>query len=417
MRLTWLRCGVALAVVVVAACGGSSGSGSGDWTVGADGGPSGSSSGSTSTGSGSGSPSGSGSGGSLVGDGGSTTTTLSPDAGCATATAKASRLPAYLLFVLDGSGSMGQDNKWTAVTGALNGIFAQMMGDPGLGVGLIVFADSMDMTISTGPGPYPEPGIDVPIGYVNAAETMALGTRLSGKPLSNTPTYYALQGGYGELSSFTAASPLESGGQKVLVLITDGVPTDHYCATSHAGTDYATNPCVTMAAMEHMAASPAGPIDTFVIGVGQFPSSNAQTFDPAWLGNLALAGGVAPAGCDPNQTQTDSNLCYFEVDPTQAQSATQLEQSFTTALQSIRGQVLSCTFPLQTTGLGAVDPSKVNVQVNGQLVPQGSTNGWTYDNPQSPTAIVFNGSSCASIKNDPNADVSIVLGCTTETAQ
>lgn len=407
-RPPWIRTAVLLAPLVAACGAGSSGSGFG--------GTSGSSSGAGSSGSGSDSgSSGSGSGG-LVGDGGSTSH-LSPDSGCATATANASRSPVYLLFVLDGSGSMGQENKWTAVTGALGGIVGQMNGDPGIGVGLIVFADSMDQTMSTGPGPYPEPGIDVPIGYVDAAKTAALAKRLGGSPASNTPTYFALQGGYGELGSFTPGAPLQTGGQKVLVLITDGVPTDHTCSIKQAGTDYANNPCVTMAAQQHAAAAPAGPIDTFVIGVGQFPASSGQDFDPAFLGYLAQAGGGAPAGCNPAQTQTSTGLCYFEVDPTQATSAAQLQQAFTAALEAIRGQVLSCTFPLQSTGLGQLDPTQVNVQVDGQTVPQSPTDGWTYDNPQDPTAIVFHGAACDALKSDPNAKVSVVVGCATITAK
>jgi uncharacterized protein YegL len=389
--------------IVVAACGSSSGSSS---FTSSGGSVAGASSGGVSSGGSSTTFSSS--------DGGASTATFALDAGCATASAAASRAPVYMLFVLDGSGSMGQENKWTAVTGALNSMFSTMENDPGMGAGLIVFADTLDQTMSTGPGPYPEPGIDVPIGYVTTAQDSALDARMTGSPDSNTPTYYALQGGYGELGSFTPGSPLETGGSKVLVLITDGVPTDHYCATSHAGTNYPTNPCVEMAATQDSASSP---VLTFVIGVGQFPSSDAQDFDPAFLGNLALAGGGAPAGCDPNETQTSSNLCYFEVDPTQASSATTLQAAFTNALDAIRGQVQSCTFPLESTGLGAINAGLVNVTLDGAAVPQSPTNGWTFDDPQDPTAIIFNGAACAEVKNDATAKVSIVVGCATLTAK
>ncbi len=378
----------------------------------------GGSSGGGAGGSGSGGAIGSGSGGNTPplssGDGGSSTSSLSPDASCAKASGTATRAPVYMLFVLDGSGSMGQENKWTAATGALTSIFATMTNNPGLGVGLIVFADSMDQTLSSGPGPYPEAGIDVPIGYVTSAQNTALDQRISGSPNSNTPTYYALQGGYGEIGSFVPAPPLETGGTKVLVLITDGVPTDQQCSTKHAGTNYPTNPCVTMAATQ-FAASP--PVLTFVIGVGEFPSTNLQSFDPAWLGNLAKAGGGAPAGCNPDETASTSDLCYFEVDPSQAASASALQTSFANALAAISGQVLSCTFPLQTTGLGAIDPSLVNVEVDNNTVPQSATNGWSFDNPSAPTAVIFNGAACANLKTDPNVKVSIVVGCATIVAK
>jgi hypothetical protein len=357
--------------------------------------------------------------GSLVGDGASAEG-LSGEAGCATASARADRAPVYMLFVLDGSSSMAQENKWPAAKGALFDLIGGMSDDPSIGVGLIVFGDSFDATARDGlmGGPYPEPGLDVRIGEVTVAESAALVDRLSGVPAWNTPTYFALLGGYGELSDFAPEMPLLPGGHKALVLLTDGVPTDTHCGTAgDAGVDYASNACVVMAATEAAAAAPQGPITTFVIGTGAFPSSNTQDFDPEWLGYLAQAGGGAPAGCNPAETQTAANLCYLEVDPTQAATSAALQSEFTTALQSIRHQVLGCTFPLESTGLGAVDPTKVNVQVDGQIVLQDPANGWTYDDPSNPTAIVLHGTSCEDVKNDPSANVSVVVGCETETAK
>lgn len=49
--------------------------------------------------------------GTFTTDSGAATGASLGDAGCATATAEAKRQPAYLLFVLDGSGSMKQQNK------------------------------------------------------------------------------------------------------------------------------------------------------------------------------------------------------------------------------------------------------------------------------------------------------------------
>ena len=395
---------------LAAACGGSTPAGFGGTGSSSGGG----SSGGSGSGSSSGSSYGSSSGVSILPDDASAPSGLSADSGCALASAAATRAPVYMLFVLDGSGSMGQQNKWTAATGALTSIFASMENNSGIAAGLLVFSDSMDQTTNSGPGPYPEPGIDVPIGYVSATQDTALDQRMSGSPNSNTPTYYALQGGYGELGSYSPAAPVDPGGAKVLVLITDGVPTDQMCSTKHAGTDYATNPCVTMAGTQFMAKPP---VLTFVIGVGQFPSTNTQDFDPSWLGNLALAGGGAPAGCNPNETTTATDLCYFEVDPTQASSAAALQTSFTNALDAISGQVLSCTFPLQSTGLGTINPGEVNVTVNNMQVLQSSTDGWTFDNPSAPTAIVFTGAACTSLKTDTNAQVSIIVGCATQVAK
>ena len=151
--------------------------------------------------------------------------------------------------------------------------------------------------------------------------------------------------------------------------------------------------------------------------MGDYPSTDRTQFDPVFLGNLAKAGGTSPAGCNPNETASTSDLCYFEIDPSKSQTAADQQKQFTTALDTIRGKVVSCSFPIQSNGLGQADPTKVNVEIGGKIVPQNATNGWTYDNPSSPTEITLHGTSCASAMVTAQTGVSIVLGCATQTAQ
>ena len=208
--------------------------------------------------------------------GGAPDATFARDAGCATAQAQATRDPVYMLFVLDGSGSMSNDNKWAVAVPALESIFSDInkSADTGEGAGLIVFSDVKD---GAG-GPYPQPGVDIPIAFVGSAQLAALDNRLSTMPLYDTPGRTGrCPAATGELEAFTPASPLRPGGRKVLILITVGVPTDG-CTPGGAGYDYATNTCVTMAAGELTKAAPAGPILTFVVGVGDFPSSDPRRF-------------------------------------------------------------------------------------------------------------------------------------------
>ncbi len=349
-------------------------------------------------------------------DGGVATGANLGDAGCATASAEAKRQPAYLLFVLDGSGSMKQQNKWTAVVPALEDIFGQMKtsADTGVAAGLIVFSDSNDSTM--GSGPYPGSS-DVSIAFVDAAQQTSLDNRLSGMPMNSTPTESALTGGYGELEAFQAQAPLQSGGKKVLVLITDGVPTDG-CMSTPGATDYSTNPCIQLAGQKLAEAGPKGPIETFVIGVGDFGGSNSffgvSGIDPSFLGNLAQAGGTGSANCNPNETTMTGDLCYFEIDPSTSTTAAQLQMKFETALDTIRGQVISCTFPIQSSGLGQVDPTRVNVEVDGKTILQDPNNGWTYNDPTNPTDIILHGAACTTATGTITAKVSIVLGCVTE---
>ena len=336
---------------------------------------------------------------------------------CATGHAGATRQPVYLLFVLDGSGSMSHDDKWVAVTGALDAIFTEMQtsNDPGVGAGLIVFSDSKDPNLNTGGG-YPS-AIDIPVASIDQAQLAKLIGRTAAPdlPQSNTPTGRALAGGYGELAAFQPASPLLPGGKKVLVLMTDGVPTDHDCKTiNHDGTDdYTQNACVKMAAAQLATVGAGGSIETFVVGVGPLPG-DFQTYDPYFLAALAVAGGSAPAGCDPKANANGaSGFCYFNVDPT-GSTAAATQQAFQAALDVIRGQVSTCTLAITATDAGAIDPGKVNVVLNGSTISQDPVNGWTFDNPQDPTAITLHGTACDTLKNDGSATISIVLGCKTQ---
>lgn len=404
-----------LAIAIAAGCGTAPKglSGAGD--------PLGGSSGSGESGGANGSGGSSGSGGPIGtfgGDGSTGTGALLGDAGCATGEAEAQREPVYLLFVLDGSGSMNQQNKWTAVVPALNSIFTQMesAADTGIAAGLIVFSDSNDST--TGGGPYPSMS-DVPVAFVDMAHQAALAKRLSGMPQSGTPTHAALTGGYGELEAYQAQSPVQSGGKKVLVLITDGVPTDD-CLSLAGLTDYSKNACIVEAAGKLKETGPKGPIETFVIGVGDFSSGSffgIGGIDPTFLGNLAQAGGTGPAKCNPAETKSTTDLCYFEIDPSKSQTAMDLQQQFETALNAIRGQVVSCTYPLQSSNISQVDPMHVNVTVGGVTILQDPTNGWTYDNPTAPTQIILHGAACTNAKGNLTAKVSIVLGCLTQIAK
>ncbi len=406
----------AIAALAVASCGSTSSGGFGDLGGQSSGGSSSSGSGSGDDGS-AGSSSGDPGFGSVFGSDASVSMgTPLMDAGCATAMSQVQRSAVYLQFVLDGSGSMAQENKWAAAIPALMDIFAQMSteADPGLAAGLIIFSDKMDST--AGAGPYPS-SADVPIAFVNAAQNSAFMARLAGQPGGGggTPTQTALTGGYGALETYQAKAPVIAGGKKVLVLITDGAPTDGCSVVSSALNGYTSNACVMMAAQKLMEAAPKGPIETFVVGVGDFPAAIALTFDPSFLGYVAQAGGTGPANCNPSENSMTSDLCYFEIDPSKSTTASDLQKEFEKALNTIRGEVVSCNFPIQSSGLGTVDPSKVNVEIGGKTVLQDASNGWTYDNPMMPTQIILHGAACSQAKGNLTEKVSVVLGCQTQT--
>ncbi|MFO0678350.1 MAG: vWA domain-containing protein [Polyangiaceae bacterium] len=326
-------------------------------------------------------------------------------AGCATASASAERRAVTMLMVLDGSGSMDQQEKWNATVPALSEVFDSLATakDPTFSLGLTVFSDDKDKT--DGDGPYPN--IEVPIKTVDATQAAALKARITGtKPSSSTPTLKVLQGQYAALEAFK--SPGATDTKRVLVLLTDGVPDDG--ATEQAAV-------VKLAGDELKKTGPSGPISTFAVGIGNVTPLDPSTYDPRFMGDLAKAGGTANAGCVAGETTDVSKMCHFQVVP-KGKTAAQIRQELIDALNRIRGAALSCEYALQKSESGAVDPSRVNViftDASGKetVIPQSGADGWSYDNPQSPTRVVVNGAACNQLKGDAKGAVKIVLGCKT----
>ena len=341
-------------------------------------------------------------------------------AGCAAASKSADRVPVYLHFVLDGSGSMRQNGKWLAVAPALDAIFADLAAraDASFGAGLTVFADQRDATIKDNwAGPYDR--MDVPVAYVSDTQLAALRERMRTGPNLGTPTYEVLSGQYPLLRGLSPKAPLLPGGRRVLVFMTDGVPdTDMPAGVNEV-------PWSLKAASDEYARAPA--TRTFVIGVGPFPPVVGVDYSPDFLGDLAVAGGTRrSATCDPHEQAKEANLCYFQVTPPASGMPTQaeidgLKDKFISAVNDIRGQVASCEYALDriNPNNGAlIDPAQINVvyidgRGNKSLVPASGSNGWTYDNPADPKQVLLHGAACDRVKADPMSRVTVVLGCKT----
>lgn len=342
---------------------------------------------------------------------------------CATASAEAKRLPVYMLFVIDGSGSMdGYDGssyipgereadplsagrqtgkKWIAVRDAMSSFFDDVAAkaDPSFAVGMYLFSSN---TVK------PTNAVDVPIKYVDGAHAGALKARLAPPvfPNGGTPLCASMTGQLAILDAYTPAAPVQPGGKYVLVAMTDGIPSDSKTTCLTAATTAKTG---------------TPPIATFAVGVGNEDASPTTVYDEAFMKDLAAAGGTAAAGCNPSWGNADKTgkPCHFQITPG-AKTAAQIRTEFLAAINAIRDQVASCEFPLtKPPGSGELDPANVNVvKTSGgkdSTIPQNGTDGWVYDNPTAPTKVFLRGKACDELKADPTAKIKIVVGCKTLT--
>jgi hypothetical protein len=325
-----------------------------------------------------------------------------PLAGCASNEAKVTLAPAYFELVIDRSGSMS-GTKWQSAQGAIAGLADQFFtdADTNVGMGLILFpGDGGDS------GPYPDKdGKDPFPNFVDATQRNALKARVAGDVTGGTPTLEAMTGAYNVIENLVPLPPLPKDGKKIVVLMTDGVP------NSNPG-----NIIQTMAGQELAKAAPKGPIQTYVVGIGNLSGSSGFDVDPRFLGSLAVAGGTGPKGCDPNEMTNPAKMCHYHIQPGTKTTA-QLTQEIGNAFKLIRAQATACEISLASDDAKA-DPSHVNVVIvdaDGKvtLIKQDGTDGWTYDDPSNPTKVILHGAACESAIKNIAGKTKVVLGCKT----
>ncbi len=334
---------------------------------------------------------------------------IDPDAGCATSKLNGTLIPANLLFVVDRSGSMkcnlpqdgqttancekfpkkldpAKPSKWELTRAALESALSQLQQGGNVSAGLVVFpADGSNCTVNKTP--------NVPIASLDSTggQVATISTFLDNEtPGGSTPLAGADIEGYAYILSQWSKLP----GNKFVVLLTDGFET---CSPDSLP-DLLTK--------EVPQATSIG-IRTFVIGV---PGSEDGR---ALLSQIAYIGGTPKSSsCTHNPSPANVGDCHFDMT-----TSSNFSQDLQDALKKISGTVLSCELdvPKNPSG-GGVDPTKVNVTINGKVVNQDTSttcdkaDGWQYNSTK--TKIELCGSACTNAKQ-PNATVQVVLGCPT----
>lgn len=346
---------------------------------------------------------------------------------CATQYDAAKLKPLDMVVLLDRSGSMAEDGKWAATTTALQQFAAHPDSD-GIGVSLGYFPETYsdvclpcdytcgvcfngccapptgDWCWSDGDcdgggicvdymchagggnatcdvGDYAEP--EVALATLPAAAGQLNISMANTSPAGGTPTGPALSGA---LSYATELAAIPDGNDVVVVLATDGEPTE--CQPQAIG-DVAS---IAAAA----AAAPDTPIPTFVIGVGD------STFN---LNAIAAAGGTQSA--------------YF------VDADADATDNFLATLNEIRRIAVACQYEIPDVQ-GTIAYDLVNVAYKSTeldpLTPLANvanesacaiSGGWYYDDAAAPTAIVMCPATCEALQGGDSTQVEIVYGCET----
>jgi hypothetical protein len=297
---------------------------------------------------------------------------------CASSNAGVDALPIYLVFMVDKSGSMGNENgknvlatKWNPAVAALKDFFA----DPtsaNIHASLAFFKSADECNVSS----YATPS--VPMKALPDATTFA--TALNGQsPSGGTPTLPAEQGAIQYAQ--TVAAGRKAGEKVAIVLVTDGDPND--CSSTPTNVAAA-------------AATVAGTIKTYVIGVG----TGAANLD-----TIATGGGTAP---------------HIQVNTT---SAATTSADLRTAIGKIKASQLTCDYTLPPPPAGkTIDVNAVNVNYTTggatKTLPYSASctdaGGWHYDSVTAPTKIIMCPSICTALQNDTSGGkVDIIFGCGT----
>ena len=245
---------------------------------------------------------------------------------------------------------------------------------------------------------YATPAVE--FGALPAAAGSITGSIDAQMPRGETPSRPALRGAIDHARVWAGQNP---GHSVVVVLATDGLPTDCSGGNALHPTSAAEVSEVVAVATEGFMGSPS--ISTFVVGV--FASSDLEA--PSNLNQIAMAGGSTQA---------------FMVDA----SGTNVNAEFVAKLNEIRAARLRCEFQIPPAPAGmTLDYSLVNVilseaeqttpitRVLDGLTRCDETGGWYYDPEPSgtaaPTRIIACPSTCTMLKAAANAEVKIQLDC------
>ena len=327
--------------------------------------------------------------------------------------------PSNILFVVDRSGSMHLDlptggTRWTETKAGLFALFDALPAETVAGLTMFPTGDDpIDCCIITddniitcggcADGELPAPAmrcdaamyhdLPVPLAELDAPQNemmKAFASTVDDEFYWGTPLAPALQG------ALQALGDANIEGVNSVVLLTDGKPTS--CDTPSDPTANEIQRAIDAASAAHIDAA----IRTFVLGV----VDGELAADASNLSAIALAGGTNRyPGCD------DNDDCAYSI------NVDNFEDDLFSALEAIALEAISCSFDLPEVEQGTADLDTVNITVTAggdtTTVPRDTThsNGWDYLPGEAQVQLY--GPSCELLKETPDAQVTVVVGCDT----
>lgn len=214
--------------------------------------------------------------------------------------------PVIIELAVDESGSMSGD-KWIATRDSILALLDKLhvANDPNTLIGMLAFDT--------------QPGRKVSPRKMSAQHFADLSTMIdTPNPTGgSTGTEQALDAAFSAVERVPAAS--QPGARRIVVLLSDGLPNGGAAEQQR---------CVDLTTDAH-----ARGVELYAVGIGAFPSPSVSSYDPAFMGQLAVAGGTAPASCAPDATDIAS-ACHIQITP--GAGVTELKSDLSAALESIR---------------------------------------------------------------------------------
>ena len=277
------------------------------------------------------------------------------------------KVPVSFEYVVDGTSSMSNDfdglgSKRSALEQTLKTFLSQVSSETVVSGKVVAGSSALGM-IYFGPMVSYPTSDDVAPAVVDERQLARLLARVDKFPGGAAPTFDALSAGYRVLDELPRGSGRPAGGDKFLVLITDGIANERTAE---------------MLSLARLKSAAEDPIRTLVVQIG-----GGLGPDTKFLSDLAIAGVTPRKGCDPSAADA-AHLCHSYV-KADGLPASQVQQQLQRSLDSTVHYAVACAFDLALANAGrSLDWSTLTVSFKSgadQTVRQiaNDSEGWQFD--------------------------------------